>query len=351
MSRDPRRSPRLLARDLAGLAWWYPVAMVVAAAPRAALGPLAALGGDLRRLASRERELWRAELRALFGDRPLPASEDQILRDAFRGVALGDLEVLRYPALSPESIGTTAVIEGRQHLDAALARGRGAIVLIGHFGANQMIMPALGHQGYPMNQLSAPPTVWAELLRDTRTTPLWERTLARRWALEQRLPVRHINVFKFLRPAFECLARNEVLGLAFDGGGGERWVQARLMARTANLSAQPAQLWRKTGAALIPAVVLWDPAQRRHRVVLEAPLAWEAVGPRAEADRHNVQRYVDAFATWVARHPDHYLPFVMMRRRLRGQDLRPFFEGWPPAEGGLDPVEAARRLREAGART
>ncbi len=351
MSRDPRRSPGLLARDLAGLLWWYPGQALVAAAPRAALEPLSRAAGGLRLRLARDREAWRAELRDLFGPMPLPAPEDEILRRAFQGVSLNSLEVLRYPALSPATVEQTCVVEGRAHLDRALARGKGAIVLIGHFGANQMIMPALGHLGYPMSQLSAPPTVWADLLRETRTTPLWERMLARRWALEQRLPVRHVNVFKFLRPAFECLKRNEVLGLAFDGGGGAGWTQARLLARTANLSNQPLQLWRKTGAALLPGIVLYEPERGRHRVILEEALEFERSRDRAEEDRHNLQRFVDRFAVWVARHPDHYLPFILMRKSMRGQDVRPLFEGWPPAEGGLGSEAAAERLRAAGERT
>ncbi len=323
----------------------------MAAAPRATLGPLSSVAGALRLRLARDLGEWRQELRDLFGEQPLPASEDEILRLAFRGSVLHNLEVLRYPALRPATVEQTCVVEGRPHLDRALEGGKGAIVLIGHFGANQMIMPALGHLGYPMSQLSAPPTVWADLLRETRTTPLWERMLARRWALEQRLPVQHINVFKFLRPAFECLKRNEVLGLAFDGGGGAGWTQGRLLARTANLSVAPLQLWRKTGAALLPGVVIYEPERRRHRVILEAPLAWERAASRAEEDRVNLGRFLERFNRWVARHPDHYLPFILMRKNMRGQDLRPLFEGWPKVEGGLDAAAAAERLKAAGDRT
>ena len=68
--------------------------------------------------------------------------------------------------------------------------------MIGHFGANQMIMPALGHRGYPIHQLSAPPTVWADILPE-RANPLWRQKLELRWQLEQGLPVTHINVFNF----------------------------------------------------------------------------------------------------------------------------------------------------------
>jgi phosphatidylinositol dimannoside acyltransferase len=346
--RPLRRDAALLVKDLGGLGLYYPGQALVARAPRAWLHPVARLGGDLVRRLSQDGEEGREELRKLFGDRPLPRPEDEILRDAYRASMFNEIEVLRYPHLDPSTIGAVCEIEGREHLDAALRRGRGAIVLIGHFGANQMIMPALGHSGYPMNQLSAPPPVWADILRETRTTPLWEKVLARRWELEQRLPVQHINVFRFLRPAFDCLRDNQVLGLAFDGGGGTHGTTVQLLARRANLSIQPIQLWRKTGAALLPTVVVREPGQARHRVVIEPELPWQPVKDRAEEVQVNMQAFVDRFAAWVARLPDHYLQFLLIRRRVRATDVRPFFDDYPPAEGQMDAATAQAHLERAG---
>jgi lauroyl/myristoyl acyltransferase len=353
--KGPRRRSfpvKFLVKDLGGLFLYYPGQALAAAAPEALLRPLSALGGDLVRRMAEDGAEMHEELRLLFGDRPLPRPAADIVRDAYREAMWNEVGVLRYPDMNPETIDRYCRVEGREHLDRALARKKGAIVLIGHFGANQMIMPALGHKGYPMSQLSAPPPVWADILRETRTTPLWERTLARRWALEQRLPVQHINVFKFLRPAFDCLSRGEVLGLAFDGGGGSSWTEARLLARTANLSTQPVQLWRKTGATLLPTVVLRSPEEARHRVVIGEPVPF----PTGHRDRGAetaaaMQAIVDRFAEHVAARPDHYLQFMLMRRRVRGTDARPFFQDYPPLPGGLDPRSAERRLKEAGMKT
>jgi len=361
------RSPQVFVKDLGSLLLYYPGQAAIARAPRRVLHPVGAAGGDLVRLLAGGGAEMRQELRLLFGLDPdrqgrrgdrgtagvaLPRGESEIVRDAYREAMFNEVEVLRYPRMNPDTIGQYCTIEGRNHLDGALATGRGALVLIGHFGANQMIMPALGHQGYPMSQLSAPPPVWADILRDTRTTPLWEKVLARRWQLEQRLPVQHINVFRFLRPAFDCLAANQVLGLAFDGGGGTGWTQARLLGRTANLSVQPVQLWRKTGATLLPTVVLRPPGERLHRVIIGEALPFEPVrGDRAEETRRNMQAVVDRFADWIARYPDHYLQFMLMRRRVRGTDVRPLFTDYPPLEGALSAEEAEARLKAAGERS
>ena len=348
----PKYNPVTLVKDLGGLALYYPGQKLVSRAPRRLLDSVSTVGGDfVRWLAANGREM-REELRLLFRDRPLPKAEGAIIRDTYRAAMFNEIEVLRYPDLNPGTIDGTCVIEGREHLDAALARGKGAIVLIGHFGANQMIMPALGHKGYPMNQLSAPPPVWADILRETRTTPLWEKVLDRRWALEKRLPVQHINVFKFLRPAFECLRDNQVLGLAFDGGGGQKHTQVKLVERDAWVSVQPIQLWRKTGATLLPTVVIRPPGERLHRVIIEPPLEWRPVrGDRDEETRLNMQAYVDRFSAWVARHPDHYLQFMLHRRRVRATDIRPFFDDYPALADQMSAEQAERHLRAAGDRT
>ncbi len=327
-------------KDLGGLAMYYPGQAAVNRVSPATLDRLSRAGGAVvRRLGDAD---MRAELEAIFRGRPMPRDPEAILADAYRITLYNELEVLRYPWLSPATIGEVCEVQGREHLDAALALGKGAIVLIGHFGANQMIMPALGHLGYRMAQLSAPPPVWGEILHESRTTPLWEKVLARRWELEKRLPVRHVNVFRFLRPAFEVLRDNGVLGLAFDGGGGKKWTAVDLLGRRANLSEQPLQIWQKSGAALLPTYVIRAPGETHHRVVITEPLEWQG------SVTASFQAFAQRFEQWVWRWPEQYLHFLTMRRRVRGTDVRPFFADYPPAAKQLDPAEAEARLKLAG---
>ena len=339
----------LFAKDLGGLALYYPGQALLARLPRPLLRQAARIGGDAVRALSDDLEEALEELRLLFGDRPLPKEASEILRDAWRINMFNELEVLRYPHYSPEEMDAVCEVTGLHYLDAALSKGKGAIVLIGHLGANQMIMPALGHKGYAMNQLSAPPPVWADLLKDTRATPLWRKVLERRWELEKRLPVQHINVFKFLRPAYDCLLRNEVLGLAFDGGGGRRWTQVDLLNRRANVSTQPLQLAAKTGAAILPTRVLRHHGSHRHTVEIHPPLKLKKRKKREEGYRVNMQAFADVFSTWLEDNPAEYLHFMLLRRRVRGSDVMPFFEDYPPLPGQMSSEDARELLRRAGA--
>ncbi len=354
IQRTGRPPLKLLFKDLGGLAIYYPGQALISKAPRGLLDHAATVGGDLvRALGTEDIAQAEEELTLTFGERGLPRPVATIVRDAWRLNMFNELEVLRYPHMNPRTIDGYCTIEGREHLDAALARGKGAVVLIGHYGANQMIMPALGHKAYPMNQLSAPPPVWADILRETRTTPLWERVLARRWELEQRLPVQHINVFKFLRPAFQCLRDNQVLGLAFDGGGGKKWTRVKLVDRWANVSTQPIQLVRKTGAALLPTMVVREPGEDRHRIVITPALPYQKRKDRAEEIQVNMQAFADVFSDWVVRYPEQYLYFLLLRRRVRASDVMPYFDDYPPLEGQrqMTAEEAQAHLKAAGERT
>lgn len=314
--------PQDLVRDLGGLGLYTGAPRALQRLPRASLVALADQLGDLvRRNARADAALMAEELVSTFA----VADPAPLVRAAYRLRMLTELEVLRFPKLGPANIDATVVIEGRHHLDEALRRGRGAVAMLGHFGANLLVMPALGHRGVPMNQLSAPPTAWFGRRSDGRENALWRHVQERRWALEQSLPARLIDVFSFLRPAYDCLARNEVLGLAWDGGGGSRWVEVPLGRRLASVPTQPWQLARSTGALVLPCVVVHEPGAPHHRVVFDAPWAVAKTKDRERDVSDAATRYATWFSAWCTRHPDHYAPYLLLRRRVRDDDARPFF--------------------------
>ncbi len=331
-------------KDLVSLGFFGPGRPLLSRLSRKQLDQLAAaVAGVGNRMDPGRSTLAREELGRCFPAGGLPRGEEEILRDAWHLAAFNELEVLRYPAMNPDNVEAVCTVDGLEHLREAEAAGRGAILAIGHLGANQMIMPALGHRGFAMNQLSAPPTVWAEIHREGRTTPAYRRLLAHRWRLEQALPVRHINVFRFLRPALECLTAGEVLGLAFDGGGGKRWAQVDFLGRRANVSVQSVQLARKTGAALLPTRVGRLPGEERHRVEIHAPM--ELVDEQA-----TLQAIADQFTDWVRARPEQYLPFLVVRRQMASMDVQPFFADYPELPEAGDAEVAAARLRAAAQR-
>lgn len=252
------------------------------------------------------------EVEFLFGPAIKARKIRAIVRKTFQVEAQKELEVLLFPVLSPKNISSFAKIEGIEHLDRALAGGKGAMLLFAHFGANQMIMPAIGHRGYTMCQLSAPATVWKEVLPDKKLSAMEEYALQARTDHEEKLPVKHINIFKPIKEAFRCLQRNEVLGVAVDGGGGKERISVSFVGREALLSPGPADISRRTGCTVLPTFVLRD-SRGRNRVIIERALEIPADSVDGNATVLMTQAFATRLQEYVRQNPEYYISFMSLR--------------------------------------
>ncbi|MBI5826125.1 MAG: lysophospholipid acyltransferase family protein [Deltaproteobacteria bacterium] len=245
------------------------------------------------------------------------------VRDAFVVNAVKDIEVLVYPALDKGNIADFVECEGLENLDEALWRGKGAMLVFAHFGSNQMIMPAIGYRGYRMSQVSAPPTVWEEKLPGKKGA-MWKRGLEIRWRHEQSLPVTHINVFGTMKEVFLCLRRNEVLGIAMDGGGGRKRVAAEFLGGRAFFSTGAMEIAERTRCAVLPAFNVRE-GGGRHRLVIEPSMGVETGEGFVE---RRTAAFVKRLEEYVRRYPGHYLGFLAFRRFMEEHGDAPFFKSW-----------------------
>ena len=77
-----------------------------------------------------------------------------LVRDCFEHLACEDLDAYYYPFWSPKNLASYFDVSGREHLDLALDRGKGAILLTGHLGPVCAGMVALGILGYPVHHVA-----------------------------------------------------------------------------------------------------------------------------------------------------------------------------------------------------
>ncbi|GAB7081725.1 lysophospholipid acyltransferase family protein [Megalodesulfovibrio paquesii] len=309
----------IIARDLALWVVWGPFKRVLWTLPIPWTLRIARMLGRLYyHVAGGKRRGMAAAARIILGDSAPAEAIQNTVRQAAVNFVYNDLEVLIFPTLNPERTAQLTRLEGQGHLDAALAAGRGVILAFGHFGANQMIMPAIGHRGYTMCQLSAPAWVLNERLPEARSA-LVRRTREMRWEHEAALPVKHINIFGNLKEAFACLRRGEILGVAIDGGGGEKKLPVTFLGRRALFSFGAAGLAMRTGATLLPCVMLRDPATGVNTLRVHPPLELEG-SPNKDKDfsvlGRNLQRLVAVLEADVRARPDHYLYFLAFRLHM-----------------------------------
>ncbi len=132
---------------------------LVSLLPRRLAYPLARRLGQLRYLAwgkQRERRVAYVELRLGLGR----ARAEAVVRRSFELGTAEDLEYWLIPRLTRANVGRVIRFEGLEHLDAALGRGRGAVLSCGHVKGSHLCVVGLGLLGYRITLLRADPSAW-----------------------------------------------------------------------------------------------------------------------------------------------------------------------------------------------
>lgn len=196
------------------------------------------------------------------------------------------VELMRFPVLDDAELATVVGWHGREHLDAALSRGSGVIVLTAHFGNWELLGAAIASQ-VPLTAIVQPPSQGAfdrlfieyRAMREVRTQP-------------NTGPVS-------LRPALRALHRGEAVILLSDQHGEAQEAIANLFGHPVSVPMGAFYLARKTGASVLPVFIERQP-DLTHVVRVGAPLA--VTGEEADA-----QAYCDLLEARVREHPDHWL--------------------------------------------
>jgi KDO2-lipid IV(A) lauroyltransferase len=293
-----------LLRNLEGAAYWAAAAPVLARLPAALGYRLACWRGDwlFRRQDGKRSEIAR-NLQLVLGNELSPAAAQQVTRDWFRlrSCEAVDVKRLRHGA---RPLRRLVEIRGREHLEAALAAGKGAILCTGHFGSHSSGFSVLHASGFPVTTIGR----WHH-----KYTPGLSSAERRFWDLYLR-PVRRHRQRPNIEPwpgrpevaalAAAALRANEVVTIAIDAppldSDRARAVQVPFLGRRAGLLPGAAALAQVTGAPLLMGFV-YRAADYRHQVLeISAPVPVE--GKTAAA----FERCAAEMSAAISRSPAHW---------------------------------------------
>lgn len=219
----------------------------------------------------------------------------RVARRAFQNYGRMLMDFLLIGGLSREELINRVSVEGRDDLDAALARGKGAIMAVPHMGSWDMAGSYAGALGY---RISAVAEKFPGSLNDAVV-----RT-RQRFGLDVIMLGRSA-----VRAITQALQANGVVALLCDLQQGPG-VDVRFFGRTAVVPGGPAAIAIKTGAALLPAYqYMTQPG--RHRIHLDPALTWS----NDETKETLMQRVINRFEDFIKEHPDQWYAF------------RPMFQG------------------------
>lgn len=270
------------------------VAYYLAVAPLLALLPLSLAyragcwRGDwtFRHWSDKRAEVLR-NLREVLGEELSPAETERVARDVFRirSCEVIDVMLLRGKA---RSLGKLVEIRGREHLDAALAEGNGAILCSGHLGSYMYAFSRLQASGFRVTSIGR--WWWKYRPGSALERRVWEWVYARRVLRYRQRP----NIEPWPgRPqvalqAASALRGNEVVTICSDAPSLDseqpRTIQVPFLGRKATLLPGVVTLSQVTRAPVLMAFAHRS-ADYRHQVLeISPPVPME--GETATAFEH-----------------------------------------------------------------
>ena len=222
-----------------------------------------------------------------------------VVAGAFANVGRHVIELLRFDAMRVEEMMARVEFEGAEHVERALAAGRGAMLFTGHFGFWELHVMAHAVRFEPIVMVAR-----------TLDNPLLEAMIER---VRARVGTRVVARRGAVRGLLRGLHEGRAVGMMVDQHMHDRSaVTVEFLGRPAAATSAVAALALRAGAPVIPVFTL--PVDGgRYRVVYEPPVE---MPDRARADAVQVltQRCTDVLASYVRRRPELYL---WMHRRWR----------------------------------
>jgi KDO2-lipid IV(A) lauroyltransferase len=207
------------------------------------------------------------------------------------------IEFLELPALSSShEVISGMKIEGLEHLQAALSRGKGVLLATAHFGSIEL-------PGLKLKDFTDFHAVY-----DAFRPPYLDRLIQRK-RLEKGIDlIPASNIRKMLT----VLSSGGTITLLFDRPvEARKGVRVRFFGRDAWVPGGPAVLAMKTGAALVPVYTARLPDKSFESVIYPA-VSWSPSGDRDRDMQTVMQRLMDTLQTVVRNRPDQWYMFRPM---------------------------------------
>ncbi len=228
------------------------------------------------------------------------------------------VDMFRFAPLPPER--AAALVDrhlGREHIEAALGAGRGALLLTAHLGNWELGGVFLRHLGARLTVVYVP-----DQFADVEAA----RQALRRATGVAEIAIRPGESLASL-PVLRALRENRLVALQGDRDFNERGVEVPFFGAPAAFPAGPFHLALATGAPLLPVFIAYTSGYR-FTIETGAPVRLEATGDREADVRRGLAEWVRTLEAAVRRWPTQWYTF---------------YDYWPEL-----PAAADSAAREAG---
>lgn len=217
------------------------------------------------------------------------------VRRMFQYSSRNYLGAFALPSLDTDDLLQRVHVHGLEHLEAALALGKGVILFSAHLGPFNELVHWLAIKGYPT-------TIPVERLQDKRML-----TLMLDLRRSQGINFLPLGGSAPLREVFSALRHNHLVLITVDRTSQGRHVEKPFFGAKAYLPLGPVQLAQRTGAILVGAFG-WYGAGRRIEAQF-VPLSLDLPEPQRADGEQLMDGMVEQLEQFIAAHPEQWVVF------------------------------------------
>lgn len=215
-----------------------------------------------------------------------------IVKNCFANLGKNMVEFMQFPRMNPNLLQQHVSFDGVQHVENALAKGKGAIILTGHFGNWELLAASI-------STTVAPLTPIVRELRSPRLNALVTK-------YREKAGYSTIDRNTGVRQALRCLRNNKLLGIVADVDTSVNGVFVDFFGRPAYTPYSPIAFALKTGAAILPSFIVRQP-DGTHQAIIEPPLTLERCEDKEKELVINTQKYTKVIESYIRKHPEQWI--------------------------------------------
>ncbi len=241
-------------------------------------------------LAGKQRKIALASLNLAFGKDKTPEEIKDIARECFVSMAKSGVELVFFMDKT-QGVRERFHIVGKENLEAALAKGKGVILVSAHFGNFPLMLGRLSLEGYKTGGIMRP-------MKDRRTEKLFLKERARFGVRTIYSIPRRDCVVTTIR----CLRDNELIFIPLDQNFGTAGVFVDFFGVKAATATGPVVLARRTQAQIVLCFIVRQ-KDDTHKIMLEPALKLVEGKDEEETVFLNVQKITGVIESYIRKYP------------------------------------------------
>ncbi len=241
----------------------------------------------------KKKRLAMENLQAAFGHEKTAEEIKAIADKAFDNFGLGMIELI-YFLDRPRDVMAKVTFEGKEHLDEALKKGKGAVLLSAHFGNFILMFIRMALEGYKTNCIM-------RRMRDEN----FEEYIS---AFRNANGIHTIYAWPrrdCVQTSLQRLKENQTLFILLDQNfGDDGRVFVDFFGQPAATATGPVIFSLRSGAPILPVFIRRD--GKNFKIIIDPPVALERSGESEEDLVRNVSRLSKVIEGYIRRYPEEW---------------------------------------------